>query len=226
MNKFQLLIFLTIFSVTASFSQRDPFNPGNSSLQIQLKGDTESEILGSPYFEEMFSPGIINEVGGKSQNAYFRYNVKEDQVEVKVSPNQSETYILPRQQKFIYNLKDYSYILGTFNVENVGLIKGFVAKYYQSDRVTFIGKPFVTISQAQAAKTGYQKATPASLSVGINYYFGVEDNKLQEVNIKEKDFQKILPESKEMKQYFKDNKIKNIDDVIKMIEFYETLNNF
>ncbi|RKS50466.1 hypothetical protein BC962_2227 [Gillisia mitskevichiae] len=223
MTKFLTFILLAIFGITSSNAQRDPFNPSNSSMQVQTKKSVESEIVGSPYFEEMFTPGIIEEVGGNQQNAYFRYNVKDDQVEVKVSPSQSDIYILPRQQKFIYQLKDYSYVLGSYNVEGVGLVKGFVNKYHQSDKVTFIGKPFVTITQAQAAKTGYQKATPASLNVGINYYFGLGDNKLQEIKLREKDFKNILPSSKEMKQYFSDNKIKDINDVKKMIDFYESL---
>jgi len=207
----------------ASFSQRDPFTPGNSALQLQTKSEVISEMTGSPYFEDRFMPGIIEEVGGKKQNAYFRYNVKDDQVEVKVSPSQSEIYILPRQQKFVYQLKDYSYILGSFNVQDIGLLKGFVNSYYNGDNVIFIGKPYVTVSQAQPAKTSYQKATPASINVGINYYFGLKDGQLQEVKLKEKDFKNILPSSKEMKQYFDDHKIKEIQDVVEMLKFYDTL---
>lgn len=223
MTKFLTFFLLVIFGFTSSNAQRDPFNPGNSSMQVQTKKSIESEIAGSPYFEENFTPGLVEEVGGKTQNAYIRYNVKDDQVEIKVSPSQNEIYILPRQQKFIYQLKNYSYMLGSFNVEGIGLVKGFVNKYHQSDKVTFIGKPFVNVSAAQPAKNGYQQPTPAMMNVEINYYFGLKDAKLQEVKIKEKDFKNILPSSKEMRQYFSDNKIKDIEDVKKMIEFYESL---
>lgn len=222
MTKFLTLILLTIFGLMSSNAQNN-FDPGNSTLLLDTKKSIESEIVGSPYFEEMFTPGIIEEVGGIKQNAYLRYNVKDDQVEVKVSPIQTDVFILPRQQKFIYQLKDYSYILGSFSVEDKGLVKGFVNSYYQSDKVTFIGKPFTTVSEAQPAKTSYHKATPATISVGTKYYFGLNGNKLQEVKLKEKYFKNILPSSKEMKQYFGENKIKDIDDVKKMIEFYETL---
>jgi hypothetical protein len=222
MTKFFISIFLTILSTTSFIAQNDPLEAINFAMLIQK--DTEKEIVGSPYYEQTFIPGIINEVDGKKQEAYFRYNVKDDQVEVKFSPNQEETYLLPRDQKYIYQLKDYSYVLGSFNAEKAGLLKGFVIEYVQNDKVTFIGKPFVNLIQAQAAKTGYGIATPASLNVGINYYFGLGDGKLQEVKLKEKEFRNIVPSSKEMKKYFEENKIENSKDVIKMIEFYETLN--
>ncbi len=222
----KILISFTVFVMVGflSFAQvGDPFTPGNSALQVQTKTDSNSELVGSPYFEEQFTPGIIEEIGGNKQNAYLRYNVKDDQVEVKVSPTQSEIYILPRQQKFVYQLKDYAYILGSFNVKDIGLIKGYINQYYQSNKVIFIGKPYVTVSQAQPAKTSYEKATPASINVGMNYYFGFEGEQLHEVRLKEKDFKNVFPSSKEMKQYFDDHKIKDIEEVKKMIKFYEAL---
>lgn len=219
------LVTITIFSFLGfTFqAQVNDFNPGNSPLQLETRVAINTEVEGSPYFEDQFLPGIIEEKNGNKQNAYFRYNVKTDEVEVKAGPSQTKVFILPRQEKFVYKLKNYSYVLGTYNILNEGIIKGFAASYYESDKLRFIAKPFAKISEAQPAKTAYEKATPAALYIAVKYYLSVNGEQFQEVKLKEKDFKNLLKESPKFNEYLKDNKIKEIEDVVKLLEFHDFL---
>jgi hypothetical protein len=219
----KIIIFTVLSFIGLTFhAQVNDFNPGNSPLQLQTRVAINTDIEGSPYFEDKFLPGIIEELNGNSQNAYLRYNVKNDEVEVKAGPSQKQVFILPRQEKFVYKLKDYSYVLGTYNVRDEGLIKGFVANYYESENLVFIGKPFTKISEAQPAKTAYEKATPATLYIGIKYYLSVNGEQFQEVKLKDKDFKNLLDDSSKTSAYLKDHKIKEIEDIVKLLEFYDS----
>ncbi len=218
------IIILAIFGfIGLTFqAQVNDFNPGNSPLQLQTKVAVNTDLEGSPYFEDQFLPGIIEEANGNSQNAYFRYNVRNDEVEVKAAPSQTKVFILPRQEKFVYKLKGYSYELGSYNVLDQGLIKGFVANYYGSENLKFIGKPFAKISEGQLAKTAYEKATPAALYIGIKYYLSVNGEEFQEVKLRDKDFKNLLDDSSKLSKYFKEHKVKEIEDVVKLLEFYDS----
>lgn len=218
------IIIFTVFSfIGLNFqAQVNDFNPGNSPLQLQTRAAINTDIEGSPYFEDRFLPGIIEELNGNSQNAYFRYNVKNDEVEVKAGPSQNQVFILPRQEKFVYKFKDYSYVLGSYNVRDEGLVKGFVAKYYESENLVFIGKPYTKISEAQPAKTSYEKATPATLYIGIKYYLSENGEQFQEVRLKDRDFKNLLDDSSITNAYLKDHKIKEIKDAVELLKFYDS----
>ncbi|MCF4102760.1 hypothetical protein L1I30_13865 [Gillisia sp. M10.2A] len=215
-------VFLTLTFI--GYSQGfNPFDAGNSRNQIQTKSSITNDLEGSPYFEDQFSPGIIQEEGVKNQTAYIRYNVVDDQIEVKVGPSQTEIYILPRQQKFTYKLKDYYYALGSYKVKDVGVINGFIINYYSSDNIIFIAKPSSKVIPGQIAKTGYEKAKPATLDIDVNYYIGQPGSTFEEVRLKEKDFKKLLGDKKGMKEYFDNNRIKDIEDVVNMLKYYDTI---
>lgn len=218
------IIMITVFSfIGLTFqAQVNDFNPGNSPLQLHTKTAINTDIEGSPYFEDKFLPGIIEELNGDSQNAYLRYNVKNDEVEVKAGPSQNQVFILPRQEKFVYKFKDYSYVLGSYNVRDEGLIKGFVAMYYESENLVFIGKPFTKISEAQSAKTSYEKATPATLYIGIKYYLSVNGEKFQEIKLKDRDFKNQLNDSDLTNSYLKHHNIKEIKDAVNLLKFYDS----
>jgi len=225
MKKIIFTLLFTGLAFTGYSQGNNPFDASNSNTnQVTTKPMVVTDYEGSPYLEDQFTPGLIVEEGNKSQTVYIRYNVVDDQVELKVAPSQKDIYLLPRQQKFSYKLKDYSYTLSAYNVEDLGLIKGYVQTYYASDKIVFIGKPLAQVIPGQAAKTGYDKAKPATIDIATNFYIGKPNEQLKEVRIKEKDFEKILGDKKGMKDYFDDNKIKTTDDVIKMLKFYDSKN--
>ena len=204
------------------FCQKSDFVPGDNGMQILTKSSNDiNKIEGSPYFEEQFTPGILNDKEGKSQNAYFRYDASKDLVEIKIAPSQKQTFILPRYPRYSYKMRDYTYILDKLSTDKGKQLEGYFMDYYNGSHVRLLGKPDVEITQGREAKTGYQKATPAHINIDQVYYLQLDGGPLHEVRLKEKDFKEYLEKKPGMEKYIDDHKIKDIEDVKKMLEFYD-----
>ncbi len=178
---------------------------------------------GSPYFEEEFTPGILvdTETDSDPQKLYFRYNVVSDQIEIKVSPNQNERYILPKQERYKYRLKDYSYRIGNFKTSEGRTLSGYLIQYYKGNNVSFFCKPQPKIIPGREAKTSFETEQPAKLEIDPVYYLQMNNEPLVEVKLKKKDFKELANESPKMSKYSKDHKIKEIGDVVKMLVYFE-----
>lgn len=223
MKKIILSISFSAFSLFG-FSQLSSYTLESTLIQLVDEKSSElNKLTGSPYYEDKFTPGVIVENDKIGPNLYFRYDVSKDQIEIKVAPDQEETYILPRSKKFSFKLKDYTYILEQYRTLNGDLLQGYVLSYYNGEKVIFIGKPVATIIPAEVAQTGYTKDKPARIDITLNYYLGIDGANLSEVSLKEKDLKKLLGNSPEMKKYFSDYNIKEINDVVKMLQYYDSI---
>lgn len=189
---------------------------------VSKPSDKINEIEGSPYFEEQYTPGILFDEKGKTEHAYFRYNVAKDQVEIKIAPTQEQTFILPRYQRYSYQLKNYSYILDKLSSDEGKMLEGYFMEYFKGTHSRLLAKPTIKLIPGKEAKTGYDKARPAHLEINQIYYLQLEDGPLHEVRLKEKDFKKYLEDKQGMKSYFSTHKIRDMEDVKKMLEFYDT----
>jgi hypothetical protein len=219
-----VLLFNTYFGFSQNevldyVSLRDELKVVNENGQLEV---TAQDIIGSPYLFEEFTPGKIIQKGEKDLSAYFRYNALQDVVEIKIKPNQSEIFILPRLDKFVFKLVDYSFFIENLFTQEGEFLAGYKLKYYESDDLLFIGKSHSRISAAKTPETSYGRATPSKIINYMNYYISFNGDPLVSVRIKEKDFRNLIGDSPIMKTYFKENKIKEIEDVLEMFEFYET----
>lgn len=179
-----------------------------------------SELAGSPYWEEQFIPVNIERNGTKLINAFIRYNVLKDEVQIKVDPSDEDSYRLPRLGELEYVTPDYSYFLSHKVTEDNTTVYGYFIKYFESEQVEFYGKPQAKILPAQSPETSYDRGRPATIQVISHYYIQIGDNPVKEVRIKERDFRKLFGSSKKMREYFKQHKVNEIDEVIKMLSFY------
>lgn len=224
----KIFVILLFFNAYFGFSQNEIFD--YVSLRDELKvvnqnGQLEvnaKNIDGSPYLFEEFIPGKIIQEGEKNISAYFRYNALQDVVEIKIKPNQNEIFILPRSDKFVFELVDYTFFLKKLITKEGEVLSGYKLKYYESDTLLFIGKSNSIITAAKTAETSYDKSMPSKIINNINYYISFNGEPLLEVKIKEKDFRNLLEDSPKMKIYFKENKVKEVEDVVKMFEYYES----
>ena len=74
---FLMSIFLFAPGVEAQLTD---WVPGSiSQLEYVILPDAKDNIVGSPYFEDEFTPGIIMMEGKESLRAYLRYNAVKDQ---------------------------------------------------------------------------------------------------------------------------------------------------
>ncbi len=71
------------------------------------------------------------------------------------------------------------------------------------------------------AKSGYDKPKPARIKIDQVYYLQLDGGNLHEVRLKEKDFKEYFEDKPGMEKYFDNHKIKGLDDVKKLLEFYD-----
>lgn len=217
-----LLIPAFIFCGFTGFAQISDFIPGGNTMQILTMEKTPTGYTGSPYVENDFTQGVIMDENGKSQPAYLRYNTVEDVVEIKMNKGEKETFVLPKITNLTYQLNGYTYVLDKLQTNEGKRLEGYFIKYHDGEKVKFYGRPMPDVTEAQPARTGYGKDKPAHLSVNMEYYITNENGVLQNVRIKEKDIKNALPSSSAIDQYLSENKVKSVEDVKRMLQWYET----
>lgn len=210
-----------LFMGFTGFAQISEFLPGNSPMQIMTTTNkTPDTYTGSPYVEKDFTQGVIIDSDGKTQPAFLRYNTVEDLVEVRLNKSEENTFVLPKVKNITYSLNGYTYVLDSFNTNN-GKIDGYFIQYFDGDKVDLYARPLPDVKDAQKATTGYGKDKPAHLDIRMEYYLATEDGILKNVKLKPKDFKNELVSSKDMDAYFKDNKLKSVEDYVEFLKWYE-----
>lgn len=218
--KYYLALFTTVFFSFISSAQISDYLPGNAPLQILTTNNTPEGFTGSPYVEKDFINGVIMDTDGKTHPAFLRYNAVEDVVEVKLTQSEPKTFVLPKLKNISYRMNGYTYVLDSFRTDKGETMEGYFINYYDGKNVKFYARPLPDITPAQKAKTGYEKDKAAHLSVKTEYYLGLNGT-LKNVKLKDKDFKSALPPSKDIDKYFKDNKVKTVQDYTKMLEWYD-----
>ena len=221
MKKLFLLMSLSLLA-SAAKAQLTDWVPGSASqLEYVILPDAKDNIVGSPYYEDEFTPGVIMMEGKESLRAYLRYNVVDDQVEVRVAPNAESTYVLPKDQSISYKLKNYVYKLRRVTTDEGIGIEGYFMDYYSGEKASFYAKPTARVIRPRRESTAFNDRTSLRRDVFIDYYLVLENRPLIHVKLKEKDFRKVLEDAPGMKEYFSENKIKDEADVVRMLRYYE-----
>lgn len=219
-NIFTIII---AFAVVQSMNaQQDGYLYGNTPMQVfTTSSNTPDTYTGSPYVEKDFTQGVIIDSDGKTQPAFLRYNAVEDLVEVRLDQAEENTFVLPKVKNITYTLNGYTYVLDSFRTNKGERFEGYFIQYFDGDKVDFYARPLPDVREAQKATTGYGTDKPAHLEVKMEYYIATEDGILKNVKLKSKDFINELGSSKEVKKYFKTNKVKSLEDYVKFLDWYE-----
>lgn len=220
MKNFFPLIFIAFITLNAT-SQINEQDIMNNRMVIPVYKNTPEGYTGSPFVNEDFQRGIIHAEEGKSQPALLRYNAVEGIMEIKLNQQEKKIHVLPRIEKISYTLGGHSYYIDSKRTEEGELLKGYFISYYESDKVKLLAWPRPDMTDAQVAKTGYEKDKPAHLSVDMEYYLEIGDNRLKEVRLRPRDFRKAFDNNDAMKDYLSDNKVKSLEDAIEALKFYD-----
>ncbi len=223
--KIRLILILSLIVNFPAFTQEIAHD--YISLQEQFvivkDGNRDSKIEGSPYFEDEFLPGQISENGKQILSGFFRYNVVKDQIEIKINKKDKDVFILPRLKTYQYDLNKYSYSLKKFSTQDGELLLGYVVEYFDKGSVVFLDKPSVKVRPGEKAETSYGKNRPSRYRIRNRYYLGFKDKPLQEIKIRERDVDDQFKNSVQMENYFKSHKIKHIEDIVKMLEYHQSI---
>lgn len=222
-NYLFLTFFLSIFYCVAQNIPSDiPWD--YITLRDELKlytsaDDGNIKMAGSPFINKEFLPGKIYVDGKQYQEVYLRFNVLKSVMEIKVKPSDSEIFILPRIKNYTFTQENKTFFLEDIITEDGEVLSGFWMNFYQDPTVRFVGKPVTKTIAAKAAQTGYEKAQPAKVETYVHYYIGLDGKPLKRIQLREKDLRKIF-NSEKMKEYFSNNRVQEIEDVVEMLEFY------
>lgn len=219
--KKNIFVLFVMFFGAYGFSQQinEPLDP----LPHWIKSEKSLlKFTGTPYLEDDFVYGSINDEAGNSHYAFLRYNAIEEIVEIKIpQADQLGIQVLPKNNNLSYSLKDYKYIFDSFITSEGERIEGYLIEYYDGYSFGLYGNPNPKLNEAQRARTGYDRDKPAHLSVEVDYYIKKEDGTLHSVKLNRRAFKKELPPSQELSRYMSNNRLKTPQDFAELLRWLE-----
>lgn len=221
MKNFFFLFLVAAFFITTSAPAQIHESGGHSMMRVTTKqSDILKDVKGSPYLYDDFRYGMITMVGKNPLRVLMRYDVNSETFEIKTEKESDEIYVLPLNKDTKYRLGTEIYDYRTINFEGNN-ITGYFQTYFEGDNVSLLEKPSLTFTEAVKAKTGYDKDRPGQIKLNKDLYLVFKDGTVENVRLKEKDFEKAFSSSSSVKKYLSDNKLKTIEDFAKMLEWYD-----
>jgi len=221
MKNFFLLIPAVIFFFSASVTAQINDSGGHSKMLLTTKkSNVLNEVEGSHFLDEEFKKGKVLIKGYDSLDALLRYDINTETFEIKLEKTGEDIYVLPLNLETKYYLDSDLYTYQTINFEG-NEITGYFLNHYAGDKISFLEKPYLTVTDAVKAKTGYEKDKPAQIRLKKDYYIVLNDGSVKNVSLKEKDFERALPSNPAIKKYLSDHKLKSPEDFSKFVAWYD-----
>jgi hypothetical protein len=237
MKKFLFLSVIGILSTsTPAFSQANNAAYNLNTRQINLEqqraafGLTEFEfnnIEGSPYANESFLVGVINQ---EDKSVYdkilLRYNIFADEIEIKKSGNSSDSDYdaLIKDPKSIVKIANSIYVFVPFEGS---MEKGhYFTVVLEEIAFDLYKKTEVDYSKPYKAKTSYERDRPAKFTQKNSYYLVSKNGTFYELPDSKSKIIKVMSSKEvEVKSYIKKNKldISSENDLVKLVKFYNSL---
>ena len=233
MKKTIVLLCLAVFNLSV-FSQNNDANYKIGVRQISLDvnrafldlGDSEfKQIKGSPYDSDVFLLGsIFQNEQLVEKNAFLRYNIFSNEIEIKKSSSDTEYNALIRNSDMIIKIEDDVFVLIPFEGEDE---KGSYFKIISSGaHLDLYKRSSVEYTPRTFPKTSYDREKPAKFMRTDSYYLMLKDGKFVEMPKKKSKLLKIMKRNEnEIKDFIKVNHInlKEENDLIKLVKFYNSL---
>ena len=180
-------------------------------------------LSGTVYLNNEFSKGkILDTEKATWQEAWLRYNVLEDLVEVKLDLD-AEPKVLPKLPNLTYHFEDHNLAFKSLKKASGEKVEGYFLEYFTNDKISFFAKPLVSAQRIENhadhsyapnfGKRGYE------LGVANTYYIKKE-GQMHEIALQNRDIRILFSNKKEVKTFLEKNKIKTVEDVIKFLQFY------
>lgn len=215
-------IFFIAIMLSLSISSNAQVNlqSGGSTLSFRKSSEfSDKTISGSKYFDEGFKIAKVNK---GTQDFSIRYNAYSDIMEYK---NGNDLLDLIKEQNTYFQFSNgdiYELMNYTFKGKEV-------SRYNQvlldKNNVKISKYKSIKLIEAKPAATMYDAPTAATYKPNEDIYFVTYNNQTVEFDGKSKILEKLIPsKASEIKQFFKQNKIKENDgDMIKVGNFLATL---
>lgn len=215
-----IALLLTVSSVHGQKIQQSQTGFGNGvdigfTLFTTKEESTSSPIVGSPFLNEAFTPGVMHVQGQKPLELLLRYDVKNELVQLKVNETDEKIYTLPNKIDVEYTFNNQS--LQYRNVTSgSNIINGYFIVHYNGDNYQLLEKPIIEIFQPVKAKTAYHRDKSAKMSIKSNFYVVRPNAKTLKIKINHREAKKLI-QTKEAKEFLRANKIRSVHDFVKFL---------
>jgi len=135
-------------------------------------------IKGSPYEKNTFSFGhVTDEISNKSVNLYLRYNIYNDEIELKASlESGKKTVALLKKHDISCTINGKYYKYASFINKNNKTKDGYLIEIYKGKNYNLYKRLTSTFTPKKIPENSYSQIEPASFSTNI-YYYLQKDNK-------------------------------------------------
>lgn len=215
---FILLGVVTMFDGIGQVQLQDGINQ-NLMLITVKESDRLKTLEGSPYLQEEFTYGTATVEGKQPLKVFMRYNVHQDQIEIKTDLQSEKVYLLPKKGSTIYQIGNDTFVLDQIHY-NGNSLAGFFIKKYDGENISLLKKPIAKVTEAVKARTGYDKDRPARIEIDEEYYIVNRNGEVQHVRLKHRDIKKAF-HSDPAKRYLSENKIRSEQDLISFVSFLD-----
>ncbi|WP_430814104.1 hypothetical protein [Carboxylicivirga sp. RSCT41] len=188
----------------------------------QIEGEKELEYEGNPYLFETENAKLRLNTGQEVKNLTLRYNVYNDQMEIK---KDQSYYLIPKEKVFSHLILDeHHFHLKVFKINNKKRT-GYFESIVSDSLCSLYVKHNVFLKEASEPKPYQDAKLPTFVSKPYDLFITFNDGLLLPIKNK-KDFLELVPKhQKELTAFIKKNntKFKKSESVRQLVEYYNSL---
>lgn len=227
-----IILLLTICFSAVSAQQTDEFPFTVSTAKkldpaIRSKNSNNiidlSDINGSPYEKDAFSPGkAVTKNINNSKAFLLRYNIYNDVIEIQDEKN---LIGLIKSTNIYAIINGVEYHCEEFKAENNKTKKGYFILLSKGENISLFLRKTKDYKEPVQAKTSFHKNEPAAFIDSESYYFKKGNEMTSLSQNKKKILQQFPEQEDELNSYLKKEKInlKSEKDLIKLFSYLDSV---
>ena len=160
----------------------------------------DPNTVGSPYFKEEFQPCELYYKEEFAEKLYYRYNMHNDEVELKESPLSETVFALNLDRNITLKAEDLILTLETLNTPKQGVRNGYVNVLYSGKNFKVYERVKTKFKEGVKAVNSMVRSTPDKFNQFIEYYYQINDERLlQHLPNKRRKIVESLPQDYQIK---------------------------
>ena len=184
-----------------------------------------NNFKGSPYENNKYVSGLlVDELNNKKTKVYLRYNIYNDQIEMKTDIYHPAEAVL-READISCVMNGLSYHFLTFTNDRGSKIDGYLVLLFKGKNYSLYKRLTSKFTpKEEEIDNSYRKAKKASFSLKVSYYIK-QGNNISYLPYKKKKLLKNYPElNKNLKTYINKThpNLKKKDDLIGLVRYLDT----
>jgi len=160
----------------------------------------DPSTVGSPYLNEAFQPCELYYKEELAEKLYYRYNMYNDEVELKESPLSETVFALNLDRNITLKSEDLILTLETLKTPKQGVRNGYVNVLYSGKNLKVYLRVKTKFKEGVRAVNSMVRSTPDKFNQFIEYYYQINDERLlQHLPNKRRKIVEALPQDYQLK---------------------------